>query len=244
VNRAAGGAITVLVGTVLLRLTLTGTYRRYVRVGMGPFLLVAGAVVIVLGMATLVRALRDRERDGGTGAEAYEGHEGDEGHGHGHDDRVGWLLLAPVAALLLVAPPALGSYSVDRGAAVDVRAGDSTFATLEPGRGPVPMTLLEYNQRAFDHDGATFNGVPVQLTGFVADAEAPFRVVRYQIACCAVDAAPIAVRVVGTTGASPPRDQWVTITGTFQPAATGGDEIPALAATSVVEIPAPDDPYE
>jgi uncharacterized repeat protein (TIGR03943 family) len=69
-------------------------------------------------------------------------------------------------------------------------------------------------------------------------------VVRYQIACCAVDAAPIAVRVVGTTGASPPRDQWVTITGTFQPAATGGDEIPAIAATSVVEIPAPDDPYE
>jgi len=33
----------------------------------------------------------------------------------------------------------------------------------------------------------------------------------------------------------------VTVTGVFQP---GGDELPELAATSVVEIPAPDDPYE
>ena len=36
---AAGGTISMLVGAVLLRLTLSGTYRRYVRVGMGPWLL-------------------------------------------------------------------------------------------------------------------------------------------------------------------------------------------------------------
>ena len=50
---AAGGAISLLVGTVLLRLTLTGTYQRYVREEMGPFLAVAGVVIIVLGLVTL-----------------------------------------------------------------------------------------------------------------------------------------------------------------------------------------------
>jgi hypothetical protein len=54
----AGGTITVLAGAVLLRLTVTGTYTRYVRAGMGPWLVVAAVVLIVLGAVTVVRALR------------------------------------------------------------------------------------------------------------------------------------------------------------------------------------------
>ena len=48
----------MLVGVVLLRLTLSGTYERYVRVGMRPWLITAGIVVLLLGAVTLVRALR------------------------------------------------------------------------------------------------------------------------------------------------------------------------------------------
>lgn len=228
---AAGGTISVLVGAVLLRLSLTGTYQRYVKVGMGPWLTIAGVVVVTLGLATLVRALRGRAGGGQS-----------DGHDHDHSDRVGWLLLAPIAALLLVAPPTLGSYGVDRGAAVDVRAGAPTFDPLPDAGGPAPMTLLEFNQRALDHDGESFGGRPVQLTGFVADDSSPFRLARYQIACCAVDAAPVVVRIVGTVGASPTLDQWVTVTGTF--GGLGDDDIPDLAATSVVEIPPPEEPYE
>jgi uncharacterized repeat protein (TIGR03943 family) len=103
------------------------------------------------------------------------------------------------------------------------------------------MTLLEFGQRAFDRDGASFGGATVQLTGFVAAAEdGGFRLARYQIACCAADAAPVVVRVIGSRRV-PARDRWVTVTGVFQP---GGGELPALAATNVVELPAPDDPYE
>jgi uncharacterized membrane protein YcgQ (UPF0703/DUF1980 family) len=68
-----------------------------------------------------------------------------------------------------------------------------------------------------------------------------FRLARYQIACCAADAIPVVVRIVGINGDPPPRDQWVTVTGTFQSAA---DQLPELRATSVVEIRAPEDPYE
>jgi uncharacterized repeat protein (TIGR03943 family) len=225
-----GGTITVLVGTVLLRLTLTGTYRRYVRVGMGPWLAAAGLALVVLGIVVAVGAMR------GAPSEPH-GHRGDAGHG-----RVGWLLLAPIAALLLVAPPTLGSYGVDRGATVDVRPGAAVFEALRAGRDPVPMSLLEFAQRSFDHDGASFAGATVALTGFVAGSEqGGFRLARYQIACCAADAAPVVVRVTGIAGVPPPRDRWVTVTGTFRPSP---GEIPVLAATAVRDIPTPDDPYE
>jgi uncharacterized repeat protein (TIGR03943 family) len=228
---------------------------------------VAGVVIVALGLATLVRALRaqraaptdgdhadhddhddraDRDDHADAGDDDHVGDRvGDHDHGE-HGDRVGWLLLAPIAALLLVAPPTLGSYGVDRGAAVDVTAGASTFDPLPAGDAPAPMTLLEYNQRALDHDGESFDGRTVQLTGFVADEGTPFRLARYQIACCAVDAAPVLVRVVGTAGATPARDQWVVVTGTFRPGDSnrGDDDFPELAATSIVEIEPPEDPYE
>jgi uncharacterized repeat protein (TIGR03943 family) len=238
---AAGGLISVLAGTVLLRLTITGTYSRYVRVGMGPLLAVAGVVMVVLGLITLVRSLR-RAGHAGTAAEAGATEADAHDHSHG-GGRIGWLLLAPIAALLLVAPPTLGSYGVDRGAKVDVHAGGSAYAPLVPGVEPVPMTLLEFGQRAFDRDGASFDGASVRLTGFVAGAGAEeFRLARYQIACCAADAAPVVVRVqVDGAATVPPVDRWVTVTGVHAP---GGGEVPELAATSVVEIRAPNDPYE
>jgi uncharacterized repeat protein (TIGR03943 family) len=230
---AAGGTISLLVGAVLLRLTLTGTYERYVRAGMGTWLLIAGLAVIAVGLVTLVRALR---HDAPVDAHAHDDHH------HGGGLGVGWLLLAPIAALLLVAPPTLGSYGVDRGAAVDVRQGAPVFDPLPRSAEPREMSLLEFGQRAFDHNGSTFNRATVRLTGFVADAEpGGFRLARYQIQCCAADALPVVARIVGTAGDPPQSDQWVVVTGTFK---RGGDETPELAATSIVEIPAPDNPYE
>jgi uncharacterized repeat protein (TIGR03943 family) len=225
----AGGTISLLVGAVLLRLSVTGTYRRYVRVEMGPWLAIAGAAVVVLGLVTLARVIRHQRVD--------------DAHGHEQGgDRAGWLLLAPIAALLLVAPPTLGSYGVRRAAAVDIRAGAPVFRPLSAETAPVPMTLLEFGQRAFERDGTSFNGVTVRLTGFVAGSDGEgFLLARYQIACCAADAAPVVIRVVGVHGDLPPRDHWVTATGSFEP---GGGGVPLLAATTVTPIPAPAEPYE
>ena len=91
----------MLVGAVLLRLTFTDTYRRYVRPEMGRWLTVAGIAVVVLGVVTLVRALRH----GGAPA----AHDAD-GHGRDHHDHgigVGWLLLAPIA---MISTPAISSH--------------------------------------------------------------------------------------------------------------------------------------
>jgi uncharacterized repeat protein (TIGR03943 family) len=229
---AAGGTITMLVGAVVLRLTITDTYLRYVRPGMGKWLLIAGVLVIAIGAFTLVQSLRNAD------LEEAHGHD----HDHSHKVGVGWLLLAPIAALLLVAPPTLGAYGVNRAASVNVTAGKSTFKPLPKNAPPRPMTLLEYVQRAFDHNGASLKGAQVELTGFIAGtSQGGFQLARYQIACCAADATPVVVDVVGTSGAPPTNDNWVTVTGTFRP---GGDDVPKFAVTTVSEIPAPEDPYE
>jgi len=104
----------------------------------------------------------------------------------------------------------------------------------------VAQRLRQGHQPEDDHDGASFDGATVQLTGFVAGSEAGgFRLARYEIACCAADASPVVLRVLGVRG--PARDRWVTVTGTYQP---GGGDPPVLAATNAIEIPPPRDPYE
>lgn len=236
----AGSTITLLVGAVLLRLTFTGTYRRYVRVGMGPWLGVAGVTVVVLGLVTLAYALhRVRAADDG---HAVAAHDVDDGHGHREGVAVGWLLLAPIAALLLVAPPTLGSYGVGRSAAVNVRVGGAVFDPLPEGGPAARMTLLEYGQRAFDRHGSSLTGATVELTGFVArTGTGGFQLARYEIACCAADAVPAVVIVEGVTGRQPRRDSWVRVTGSYL---DGSGDLPRVTAISVVEIPVPNEPYE
>jgi hypothetical protein len=59
---------------------------------------------------------------------------------------------------LLVAPPTLGSYGVERAAGIDIAAGAPVFERLDDDGGPVAMTLLEFGQRAFERNGASFDG--------------------------------------------------------------------------------------
>lgn len=230
----------LLVGALLIRLSLSHAYARYVRAGMGGWLLIAGILLAVLGLAGVIRAFAARApAPDPHGDPDHRDHE----HGdHEHGTRVAWLLLAPVLALLLVTPPALGSYGVDRNATVSVTSGGRTFASLPRDR-ITPMSLLEFDERAADHDGASMRATPVRLTGFVArpDDGAGFRLARYQIACCAADAIAAVVRVTGAIGAPPARDRWVTVTGTFN-GSPGG--VPELRAAGLTEIPAPPDPYE
>ena len=182
------------------------------------------------------------------GQAEHADHEDDEGPDHGghdhdgHGDWVGWLLLVPVLALLLVVPPALGSFGVDRSRVTAAGAGE--YKPLPPSTKPHAMTMLEFNQRAYDHAGTSMRDAQLRITGFVAKPSdgSGFQLARYQIACCAADAVAAVAEVAGQPGAAPTRDAWFTVTGTF-----GGltkDGVPEFVATAIQQIPAPVDPYE
>ena len=101
--------------------------------------------------------------------------------------------------------------------------------------------MAEFYSRAFGGPDS-LGTATVRLTGFVAGANADgFLLDRYQIACCAADASAAVVRVLGPAGASPGRDRWVTVEGTFRGIVRGE---PTLVATAVRPTVAPVDPYE
>src|SRR3569833_1580791 len=179
---------------------------------MGPLLLTAGVLLAGLGVFGGVRALRRVP-------------EPPDAHGHRHNERIGWLLLAPVLALLLVTPPTLGSFGVARSAGASVTSGGKVVAPLPPGR-TVPMTLLEYDERVADHHGTSFGATQVRLPGFVtpsSDAQG-FRIARNQNTNSTTNTKTTNNRVTGATKSQPTHDQRVTVTGTFNRTADGVPE--------------------
>jgi uncharacterized membrane protein YcgQ (UPF0703/DUF1980 family) len=84
------------------------------------------------------------------------------------------------------------------------------------------------------------------MTGFVTPRlDGKWYLTRMHIVCCAADAQTAMVEIEAA-GATPTRDTWLTVTGTWLPS-TDPDPLRAvarLAATSVHDVPQPADPYE
>jgi uncharacterized repeat protein (TIGR03943 family) len=238
VNRQAQAAVLFLLGAALLHAGLTDLYLRYVKAGLRPLLLAAGAVLIVAALATAWYEWRGRKRHATADLD---------GHAHAHrEPRVSWLLVLPLFALILVAPPALGSYSAVRtGTALQQPYG----YTQLPAGDPVPLNLVDYAGRAaYDH-GRSLGGRSVRVTGFVAldRTGAPY-LVRMALNCCAADAQPVKI---GLTGKIPPvlqPDAWLEVTGRYTAKRTrdpvNGGPIPFLEVTSAKPVPTPRDPYD
>lgn len=202
-NRQAQAVVMFLFGGAILRASLTDTYLRYVKEGLRPFLIAAGALLITAALMTLWYDLRGRG-----------GHPGDD-HGH-HEPRVGWLLMLPALGLLLVTPPALGAYAAGQsGTVLSAQAADSSFPVLPPGD-PVSVSLVEYATRAVFDEGRGMPGRTFQLTGFVTPGPDGTRMLtRMVLSCCAADGRPIKVGMVGNVPGDQPPDTWVRILGTY-----------------------------
>jgi uncharacterized repeat protein (TIGR03943 family) len=223
VRRDTQHVLLVLLGGALLRIAADDTYLRYVRPSHWWLLLAAGAVIVALALVGLVR---DRA--------APPAHE----HGHGHTP---WLLLAPVMVIALVAPPALGADAVTRAGAGNaaVQASD-VFGPL-----PDDLSVAEFVERAVWDTSGSLDGREVTLTGFVVRRGAAVELARLTIACCAADARPNRVRLVGDVG-DPVPDTWLQVRGVLQPgsATAANGRVPALTVSSARTIPPPPDPYE
>jgi uncharacterized repeat protein (TIGR03943 family) len=233
VNRQAQSAVLFLLGAALLHAGATDLYLRYVKAGLRPLVLAAGAVLVVTALATAWYEHRRAGRDDG------------EGHAH-PEPRVSWLLILPLLALILVAPPALGSYSATRtGTALQEPLAYPSLSAADP----LPLSVVDYAGRAVYDHGRTLAGRTVRLTGFVAlDSDGTPYLVRMALNCCAADAQPVKV---GLTGNIPPvlqPDTWLAVTGVHTPRVVrdpvNGGPIPFLKVTDARPVPAPRDPYD
>lgn len=258
VRRDVQAVLLILIGGALLRISLTDMYLRYVKDGLRPALIAAGAILLLVG---LVSAVRDgiQRRAVEPAAEAGHAHAADgeppavDDAGHGHDHAAGpraaWLLCLPVLALFLIAPPALGSYTASRSDNVVAKPAaannDAGFPALPPGN-PLPMTLADFLIRSVWDTAAPLKDRDVQLTGFVTPGKSAgtWYVTRMVISCCAADAFARKIEVHGA--AAPPTDSWVTVTGRWLPngQVQADDAMPALTATKVDRVPMPKEPYE
>ncbi|MFI1168310.1 TIGR03943 family putative permease subunit [Streptomyces sp. NPDC020801] len=261
-NRQAQAAVMFLVGAALLHAGLTGLYLRYVKAGLQPLLLASGAVLVVTALMTLWyerRNSRVHGHGGGHGAGGDHGHGhghghgdghgdgGDHGHGHGHrEPRISWLLVLPLFALILVAPPALGSYSAVRtGTALQKPYGYEAL----PKSDPLRLSVVDYAGRAVYDHGRSISGRRVQVTGFVAldRTGAPY-LVRMALNCCAADAQPVKIALTGHIPPVLQPDTWLQVTGAYTARQTrdpvNNGPVPFLNVTEAQPVPTPHDPYD
>ncbi|MGW6292522.1 TIGR03943 family putative permease subunit [Streptomyces sp. NPDC055058] len=273
-----------LLGATVLHAGLTDLHLRYVKSGLRPLLLLAGAVLIVTAAATLRygcpgtragaqaatdpapehgepydrehgdREPHDREPHDG---EPHDGERGDRGSrdpeprsssGGGHrEPRVSWLLALPLFALILVAPPALGSYTaVHTGTALQKPFG---FPDVPDGRGPLRLGVGEYAARAVYDEGRHLRDRPLRITGFVTLGRdgAPY-LVRMTLNCCAADAQPVKIALTGNVPPVLRPDSWLEITGTYTPRRTkdpvNDGPVPYVKVTASRPVPPPSEPYD
>ena len=235
-KRELHALILALVGGTLLKLAITGAYARYVRPGVRPFLVAAAVVVLAIAAATLRRRDRRDHADG-------------DGHAHRHSRfDVAWLLLLPMLVLLLLAPPALGSFSAARSGTALGAAPASDQPPLPEGD-PVRLSMMDYASRAVYDNGRSLAGRHLTLSGFVLPGDGgTWYLTRMVITCCAADAQPIKVGLTGTVPGRLKANDWIQVTGSY---ATRKDRdpvnqepIPYLSVESSTPIPAPARQYE
>ncbi len=164
-------------------------------------------------------------------------------HGHTHQlSRMAWMLVLPVVAILVVAPPALGAYSANRGATTV--QSDGLYTALPPGD-PVEVSVTSYASRAIWDDGKTLEGRNVEMTGFVTpDPDGGWWLTRLTLSCCAADALVSKIKVLDAPDL--PANTWVSVEGSWVPGGGTQDDraIPFVEVTDVQEVPAPKNTYE
>lgn len=269
-RRDTQNVVLVLLGGALLKIAATDVYLRYVRPDHRWLLLAAGAIILTIAVVTIVRDLRatragrpgggdhdraDDRADGGDhhhcdhhDGDHHDGdHHGDQEHGeHGHrDPRSTWLLVLPVLTIFLVAPPALGADSVRvTGNSVGARPASLGFEPLPSGAAP-DVALADFVARAVWDQTGELAERDVTLTGFVVRRDGSVHLARMMIACCAADARPMLVRLIGPD-AHFPADQWLRVRARLVAgtASTLDGYTPSVRVLEASPITAPLDPYE
>jgi uncharacterized repeat protein (TIGR03943 family) len=210
-EEVAAGLVAVL-GVLILRLTTSGRFVDYVRPRMGPLLVGTALVLIAAGAAGAMGLIRSK---GG----AFRRHAAPSIPLVG---RAGLLLVIPIVLLATVPAVPLGAFAAELRVSAGRSLPSSSFfpPMAPPVHGAVDLTVSDFISRALYDPGASLRGRIVRLVGFAApdrDVAGTFDLVRFAIYCCAADAIPLRVRMVGPPGRAPAADTWIEVTGEWRP---------------------------
>jgi|GEM_PF-217132 len=142
-NKETQSIVVALLGGLLVSITLSGRFTSYVRPGFKPLLLIGGGILVLVGVLSLILAIRadmtaDKARKQaavavGAHPTGFADAAGADAHHDHATSKAPWLILLPVLVLLLVAPPALGADAVARNASSQGLAGFDVVAREQAG---------------------------------------------------------------------------------------------------------------
>jgi uncharacterized repeat protein (TIGR03943 family) len=236
VNREAQATIMFLLGGALVRAGSTNLFLRYVKPGSRPLLLGAGIVLIITAIITIWYEWRPQATD-------HDQHS----HEHGHrEPRTSWLMVLPLLALILVSPPALGSYSAGR---IGTALQPAMVSPTVPAGDPVQLSVVDYAGHAVYDHGRSLTNRRIELSGFITPGPgATIYLTRMVLNCCAADAWPVKIALTGHVPPIVQPDSWLEVIGTYTSEQTkdplNNRPIPYINVTQAKPVPAPANPYD
>ncbi|CCQ17893.1 putative uncharacterized protein [Rhodococcus sp. AW25M09] len=243
-KREVQNLLLVLLGGAMVKISLDGSFVRYVKPSLHPYLLTAGVLIVALAIASIVADIR-------------RGGPGDDGHDH--DSRPYWLLLVPLAVILFVAPPALGVSAVGERSVTAVASDREVPFPALPDEAVPEVPLLDVVQRAVRDSERSLDGREIRVTGFAvatANGGSPrsngtregVDLARILIICCAADARSIRIHLDAGSAALDdiPDGTWLQISGTVDAATATEDTAftPTMSVSTIDRIDAPENTYE
>lgn len=240
-NRNTENVVLFLVGICTAAIVVTGTFTRYVKPTLMPWLAATAVLLVVLALSAAVRDVRARGR---RGDDADPEGETD----HSHQSAVVWLLVLPVALLGFVVPPALGARaSAPTATALPRLVLLRPFPPLPAGRAP-ELLLPEVVVRVNRDSANTLDGRLITVTGFTIKENDGIDLGRVVIICCAADGQLARLHLGGPAAAiaaTYPEETWLRVEGTVvpRPSDVAGLSTPTLTVSAVTPIEAPRDPY-
>ncbi|YCU33950.1 TIGR03943 family putative permease subunit [Mycobacteroides abscessus] len=237
-RRDTENTLLILLGVSVAMIAATGTFTRYVKPGLLPWLAGSAVVAIGLGLAAIIRDVRNGHTDHG-----HDGH-GDHPHKHGAT----WFLVLPIVLLIFIVPPALSARSI---APANIAAATNTprraFPPLPAGDAPA-VPLPEVLMRIAAGSSDTLAGRTITVTGFTFKEGARTDLAKIVIVCCAADAQLARLQMSGPAAASVsalPENTWVSVTGTVPTGQSyrGPSSIPVIEVTGVTRTDPPKSTY-
>lgn len=247
----------MVIGVIAATATVNGLFLNFVKPSLRIPLVLASLVLIGMGLygvfvedrrAPEAPLARTEPMQGSQEAAGEQPGTPEHPHTHQGGPKVGWLLVVPFLLMGIVVPPPLGSYSAQQDTGQLQVTTAEGLGPLPSMDGPVSLSLSEFAARALYDPGRTLEGRVVSLTGFASPGTDPgsWVLTRMVLACCAADG--YAVKVVVKNAPHVDHDQWVSVTGVWEPTSPTADpsdiELPILLVDHVTPVPTPENPYE